>query len=873
MAAKNTRRKTQTKGRSNTKGRARKPKKDMAEQWSILIFGIGILVAAMTYVKGASVWSWIRANLLFGIFGVSTYLLAPAILYVAVLVAIGMPMKKKTGQIFLCMALISGAFLVFSKIDMTAYSFQDGIIALHQNGAQHPLSGGVLSALFGWSLLALCGRPGADILLVILLLIGIMMVTGVTPGHIYYYCSGQARRAKEKSAERAQLRLERARQLEEERQEQQRLKEAERQTDFSIDLQAYQKAAEHQKRSSSIDIELGEQPVTQIGLKQEERPVIGPGGTFGLEPDHPVMPVPHVKPVTEPVNQSADVETLAQTLQKPTQTVEPAVMREPVAPHKEPELKEEQPEASAQDEIASLVRRATGAAQSKEETKAVSVPERQPDDNYIYPPLSLFQKAKPSNEADIEKELTHNADLLVKTLASFGVKTKLLDISRGPSVTRYELQPQTGVKISRITGLADDIALNLATSGVRIEAPIPGKAAVGIEIPNKNRTIVTLRSILESPQFSTSTAPLTFAVGKDIAGHSQIGNLAKMPHLLIAGTTGSGKSVCTNSIIMSLLYRCSPQTLRMILIDPKMVEFAQYNGIPHLLMPVVTEPRKAAGALGSAVAEMEKRYHLLAENGVPNIEEYNALAEENAALEKMPYIVIVIDELADLMMVAGKEVEDYICRIAQKARAAGMHLIVATQRPSVDVITGLIKANIPSRIGLSVMSQIDSRTILDTGGAEKLLGNGDMLYMPVGVNKPVRVQGTFVRSAEIRGVIDFIKKNSSADYNQEMIAEMEKRAVAEKSSGGSNSDDNDSRDPMLDTAIEVVIDAGQASTSLLQRRCKLGYARAARIIDEMEQMNIIGPYEGAKPRQVLITRDQWIEMRMQRDSDADPNAV
>ena len=453
------------------------------------------------------------------------------------------------------------------------------------------------------------------------------------------------------------------------------------------------------------------------------------------------------------------------------------------------------------------------------------------------------------------------------------MKTRLLDISRGPSVTRYELQPQTGVKISRITGLADDIALNLATSGVRIEAPIPGKAAVGIEIPNKTRTMVTLRSILESPEFSTSKAPLTFAIGKDIAGQSQIGNLAKMPHLLIAGTTGSGKSVCTNSIIMSLLYRCSPQTLRMILIDPKMVEFAQYNGIPHLLMPVVTEPRKAAGALGSAVAEMEKRYHLLAENGVPNIEEYNALAEENAALEKMPYIVIVIDELADLMMVAGKEVEDYICRIAQKARAAGMHLIIATQRPSVDVITGLIKANIPSRIGLSVMSQIDSRTILDTGGAEKLLGNGDMLYMPVGVNKPVRVQGTFVRSAEIRGVIDFIKKHSSADYNQEMIAEMEKRAVAEKAGSGAGAEENDSRDPMLDTAIEVVIDAGQASTSLLQRRCKLGYARAARIIDEMEQMNIIGPYEGAKPRQVLITRDQWIEMRMQRDSDADPNAV
>ena len=405
----------------------------------------------------------------------------------------------------------------------------------------------------------------------------------------------------------------------------------------------------------------------------------------------------------------------------------------------------------------------------------------------------------------------------------------------------------------------------LAAGGIRIEAPIPGKAAVGIEIPNKTRTTVTLRSILEAPSFAKSKAPLTFAVGKDIAGNCQVGNLAKMPHLLIAGTTGSGKSVCTNSIIMSMLYRCSPQVLRMILIDPKMVEFAQYNGIPHLLMPVVTEPRKAAGALGAAVAEMEKRYHLLAENGVPNIEEYNALAKENATLEPLPYIVIVIDELADLMMVAGKEVEDYICRIAQKARAAGMHLIIATQRPSVDVITGLIKANIPSRIGLTVMSQIDSRTILDTGGAEKLLGNGDMLYMPVGVNKPVRIQGTFVRSSEIRDVIEFIKKHANTNYNEEMIAEMDKCAVKESVSSGS-SDEDDDEDPMYESAVEAVIDAGQASVSLVQRRCKLGYARAARLIDEMERDMIVGPYEGAKPRKVLITRQDWIEMRMNREA-------
>ena len=464
----------------------------------------------------------------------------------------------------------------------------------------------------------------------------------------------------------------------------------------------------------------------------------------------------------------------------------------------------------------------------------------------------------------MEEELTHNADLLVKTLSSFGVQTRMMDISRGPSVTRYELQPLAGVKISRITGLADDIALNLATAGVRIEAPIPGKAAVGIEVPNRNSTSVSIRSILESPVFTKSASPLTLALGKDIAGACQVADLTKMPHLLIAGSTGSGKSVCINAIVMSFLYKSSPEDLKLIMIDPKVVELAEYNGIPHLLMPVVTEPRKAAGALGAAVGEMEKRYHLFAETNVRDIKSYNRMG-----MEKLPYIAIVIDELADLMMVAGKEVEDYICRIAQKARAAGMHLIVATQRPSVDVITGLIKANIPSRIAFAVSSQIDSRTILDAGGAEKLLGMGDMLFMPVGASKPVRIQGTYVRDEEISDVLNFIKKHSSADYSEEMIQEMDKRAVPEKGAGDSG-DEDDSQDPMLKTAVEVVIDAGQASTSLLQRRCKLGYARAARIMDEMEQLHIIGPYEGSKPRQVLITRQQWIEMTMQQASDSTP---
>ena len=828
--------------RPATQNRKKKKRPEIGEQWSILLFGIGIFLLAITYVEGASVWSWIRSNLLFGVFGISTYCLAPLVLYAAVLVAIGQPVRAKMGKAVLLMALLSGAYLVFSKTDMSGYNFNDGMIALHQSAvASTGLGGGVLSAVFGWSLLTLCGRPGANIILVIFCVVGVMLFTGVTPGDIYYYFSGKAGRMKETMEQKAEAREARAAAvaaaaLTDETRTAQPVQQA-------FDNQAYQGALA-QKRAGVVDIDLGPEAVSETGLKPDEKPEIGPGGTFGYDAlnGEPAALVPPAMPQQNRAAAKTSVQSPA--------------------------------EAAAPD-LASLIQKAAGTPSQlavDANDQLTIVPARGEGSGYVYPPLSLFQKQKPDDEKNVQEELAHNAELLVKTLASFGVQTRVLDISRGPSVTRYELQPLAGVKISRITGLADDIALNLATTGVRIEAPIPGKAAVGVEIPNKNRSLVSFRSILETPAFSTSTAPLTFAVGKDIAGNCQVGNLTKMPHLLIAGTTGSGKSVCTNDIIMSFLYRCSPQMLRMILIDPKMVEFAQYNGIPHLLMPVVTEPRKAAGALGSAVAEMEKRYHLLAENGVPNIEEYNELAEKDDSLEKMPYIVIVIDELADLMMVAGKEVEDYICRIAQKARAAGMHLVIATQRPSVDVITGLIKANIPSRIGLSVMSQIDSRTILDTGGAEKLLGNGDMLYMPVGVNKPVRVQGAFIRSAEIKGAIDFIKKHSSADYNNEMIAEMEKCATPEKGSSNDSSDD-DSTDPMFNTAVEVIIDAGQASTSLLQRRCKLGYARAARIMDEMEQAHIIGPYEGAKPRQLLISRQQWIEMTMQKTNDSTPGIV
>ncbi|MBO5873126.1 MAG: DNA translocase FtsK 4TM domain-containing protein [Clostridia bacterium] len=485
-------------------------------------------------------------------------------------------------------------------------------------------------------------------------------------------------------------------------------------------------------------------------------------------------------------------------------------------------------------------------------------------EDYKYPPIDLLKGLPAKSPAAEQAELESTAQRLVNALKSFGVETRIVDISRGPTVTRYELQPSAGVKISKITNLADDIALNLATAGVRIEAPIPNKAAVGIEVPNKASNVVHIREILESSSFTGSKSKLTMALGKDIGGNAIVGDIAKWPHGLIAGATGSGKSVCINSIIMSILYKAKPDEVKLIMIDPKVVELGIYNGIPHLLVPVVTDPRKAAGTLGWAVSEMEKRYKMFAASNVRDLDGFNRLAENDEDLQKLPRIVIIIDELADLMMTAPKEVEDSINRIAAKARAAGMHLIIATQRPSVDVVTGVIKANIPTRVAFAVSSQIDSRTILDHAGAEKLLGRGDMLYSPIGATKPSRIQGCFVSDEEVEAVTDFVKQDHTTEYDQEVMDEIERQAAFDKKDKGAVSSDGDDAgdsDPMLNAAIEVVVENGQASTSMLQRRLKLGYARAARLVDEMEERGIVGPYEGAKPRQVLITREQWMEQK------------
>ena len=496
--------------------------------------------------------------------------------------------------------------------------------------------------------------------------------------------------------------------------------------------------------------------------------------------------------------------------------------------------------------------------------------------DYSYPEIDLLNKSVSPKKSDIAYELENNGKILVDTLSSFNVQTKITEISRGPSVTRYELQPAPGVKISKITNLSDDIALNLAASGVRIEAPIPGKSAVGVEIPNKIISVVNMRELISSQEFMSSSSKLTVVLGKDIAGKVVIADLSKMPHLLIAGSTGSGKSVCINSFIISLLYKSTPEEVKLLMIDPKVVELGIYNGIPHLLVPVVTDPRKAAGALGWAVNEMLLRYKKFAENNVRDLASYNHLAErkdppldkEGNPIQKMPQIVIIIDELSDLMMAAPNEIEDYICRLAQMARAAGMYLVIATQRPSVDVITGIIKANIPSRIALAVSSQIDSRTIIDMSGAEKLLGRGDMMFSPAGSSKPIRVQGCYVTDEEIEKVIEAVKENDAKEnkYDNNVIEEIEKNILSDKSKNSKDQDqENQNQDPVMNEAIKCVIEAGQASTSLLQRRLRLGYARAGRLIDEMEQLGIVGPHEGSKPRQVIITYQQYLERNMTKN--------
>ena len=581
-------------------------------------------------------------------------------------------------------------------------------------------------------------------------------------------------------------------------------------------------------------------------------------GFFARKGDDVMTPDQVLRPQT-PAPQT-EAPTVQEPAAEPVQTPAQAPAQEPG-----PEKKSRRGQAAAQE----VEQHAQEVGQAIEEELA------EPEEAYQYPPVTLLDQNTDDNYTEVGAELRNNSRRLAQTITSFGVDAKPGDVVHGPSVTRYEFTLDQGVKLSKLTNLADDIALALGSGGVRI-APIPNKSSVvGIEVPNRVVTAVRIRDVIDSRAFAEHRSRVAFAVGKDIGGNAIVGDIAKLPHVLIAGTTGSGKSVCTNSLIVSLLYKSTPEEVRFIMVDPKMVELAPYNGIPHLLIPVVTDPKKAAGALQWAVYEMMKRYKLFSENGVKDLAGFNALAGRSQELKKMPTVVVVIDELADLMLVAAKEVEESICRVAQMGRAAGMHLVIATQRPSSDVITGLMKANIPSRIAFAVASSLESRIILDTTGAEKLVGKGDMLYAPLGAGKPTRVQGCFITPEEIERVVDYVKQSGEAEYSQDVMDKIE-QAVKEKEKGGGKSAGapepagESPDDELLTAAVDVVLETGQASVSMLQRRLKLGYARAARLVDQMEERGYVGPFEGSKPRQLLIDKAKWQELKMAKAPAPEP---
>ena len=619
------------------------------------------------------------------------------------------------------------------------------------------------------------------------------------------------------------------------------------------------------RQRPSVDVPLDDAPASREKTAdrrseppEEPLPRKKGKGFFARKGDDVMTPDQVLRPQT-PAPQT-EPPTVQEPAAEPARTPDQAPAQEPV-----PEKKSRRGQAAAQE----VEQHAQEVGQAIEEELA------EPEEAYQYPPVTLLDQNTDDNYTEVGAELRNNSRRLAQTITSFGVDAKPGDVVHGPSVTRYEFTLDQGVKLSKLTNLADDIALALGSGGVRI-APIPNKSSVvGIEVPNRVVTAVRIRDVIDSRAFAEHRSRVAFAVGKDIGGNAIVGDIAKLPHVLIAGTTGSGKSVCTNSLIVSLLYKSTPEEVRFIMVDPKMVELAPYNGIPHLLIPVVTDPKKAAGALQWAVYEMMKRYKLFSENGVKDLAGFNALAGRSQELKKMPTVVVVIDELADLMLVAAKEVEESICRVAQMGRAAGMHLVIATQRPSSDVITGLMKANIPSRIAFAVASSLESRIILDTTGAEKLVGKGDMLYAPLGAGKPTRVQGCFITPEEIERVVDYVKQSGEAEYSQDVMDKIE-QAVKEKEKGGGKSAGapepagESPDDELLSAAVDVVLETGQASVSMLQRRLKLGYARAARLVDQMEERGYVGPFEGSKPRQLLIDKAKWQELKMAKAPAPEP---
>lgn len=803
--------------------------------WSYILFFFGILELLITFVEGDGLWKWLH-ELNRGLFGVTVFLFAPMIIYVALMIASDVTHNKVIAKVVegsVLMLLISGMAQIIQVGSVDGSSFWLKLVGLFNDGKQLR-GGGLASALLGWPLLSLFKRVGAGIVIVLVAFTFIMLLTNVTLPQLLKAVSKPF-------------------------------------------VKSYEAVNEER-------IERAAQPPKPPREKKEPRRNGRVDIAKFYPDDGPDTAAEAFVPVAE--EEAAD-------------KVDASKIDMPVHPVKAPVITHEKLEETAKttdnEELKKIIENAIG--DSREEKKSKDEPVKPPvvnvdkngqttffeKDNkisaYVYPPVDILKYAKnPVASEIVQQEIQEKSAKLVETLETYGAKTRIVGIHRGPSVTRYELQPAAGVRVSKITGLADDIALNLAAMSVRIEAPVPGKACIGIEVPNDHRDTVSLRELIDSEEYRKAKGKLTFAVGKDIEGNIIIGDIAKMPHMLVAGTTGSGKSVFTNSIILSILYHASPDEVKLILIDPKKVEFPIYNKIPHLLIPVVTEPLKAAGALGWAVNEMNKRYLMFEANNVKNLQEFNdmVLEERNKPVEEqdevrakidlLPQIVIVVDEFADLMMAARSEVEDSVLRLAQLARAAGIHMIIATQSPRADVLTGLIKSNIPSRVSLSVSSNVDSRVILDESGAEKLLGNGDLLYKPVGVKKPIRMQSGYAATSEIREVVNFLKNEHTAEYSDEVIAEVEENTPQPKDSGSAGSDNVSVNpdDDLVNQAISIIVQTNNASTAFLQRKLKLGFPRAARIMDEIEEMGIIGPQEGSKARKINITKEEWAEMQARR---------
>lgn len=802
MATKKTNKKTKQNTSKKTSSNRQKnvDRADAIRVTEIATVAVSVILFCLAIVSGNGVWNVLH-NVYVGIFGMFAAIVLPLLTIVVTVIfsAKGDDAYGYTAKIVeaFVMVFILATFIHVVK-NSTGDAFKETIINSYKS-ASFEFNGGFIGAVLGWLLLTL-GKAPAVIISVVLFIVDLLLMTGLT---IFQFVAGAAKPAKvtyEKVAPAIEERIERRR-----------------------------------MNKENIDVPLDTQPPEEEDKKPKSRK------KKAASSDEEMTKVP--KEIIDEINrENSNIEMLKNATGRKEEK-KPKSIDEIVK-----DASEDKPNEKKADKIKDFT--------VSKEAMGSGI------NDYKLPSVELLSLPIKKSTADISGELKENAQRLIETLRSFNVNATITDISRGPTVTRYELKPAAGVRISKITNLADDIALNLAATHVRIEAPIPGKAAVGIEVPNTVKNTVSMRELIDTPEFYEQRSLLSAGIGKDIAGNCVYCDIAKMPHLLVAGTTGSGKSVCMNSIITSILYRAKPDEVKFLMIDPKQVEFSKYANIPHLLVPVVTDPRKAAGALGWAVSEMLQRYQKLSQVGVRDIEGYNKYVQKHEDMESMPKICIFIDEFADLMMAAPKEVEDSVCRLAQMARAVGMHLVIATQRPSVDVITGLIKANISSRIALTVSSQIDSRTILDAAGAEKLLGHGDMLYNPIGASKPLRVQGCFISDEEVEALCDFVKNQGESQYDEEIAKEIEAKAVQDKKSSPFEDDgDAEQLDVLFDKAVDIVLETGTASTSFLQRKLSVGYARGAKIIDQLEEKGIIGPANGSKGREILINRQQWLEMQ------------